>query len=70
MSIKKFTVLCTVPSGEVKEYEFGVLLDILINRNNDAHKVEKLFQFGPNLLAGQRIDGAEVNMLGYSFIKK
>lgn len=67
---KNFTVLCTVPGGAVKEYEWQILLGIIIDRNTKASQVERIFTMGPSLLKGETVDGADVNMLGYSFIMK
>lgn len=67
---KNFVVLCTVPGGSVKEYEWSILLGIIIDRNVKASQIENVFQMGPALLRGETVDGADVNMLGYTFIMK
>lgn len=68
--VVNFTVLCTVPSGEVKEYEWQILLGIVIDRNVSAHQIEKTFDMGPALMRGEIVDGSDINMKGYSFVKK
>jgi hypothetical protein len=68
--VKNFVVLCTVPGGVVKEYEWKILLGIIIDRNVKATQIERIFDMGPALLRGEVVDGKDVNMLGYSFIMK
>lgn len=62
-----FEVECVKPNGEVVKHKYHKLLDVLIERNNDAKKVMALFECCDRIKAGETVDGEACNMKGYTF---
>ncbi len=67
---KDFAVIVTKPDGTVKEMFYSTIIGVVIERNDDAKGVMKIFEAADKIKAGDEVDGADINMKGYSFKRK
>lgn len=62
-----FEVKCVKPNGEVVTHKYHKLLDVLVERNNNAKKVRNLFECCDRIRAFELVDGIDCEMKGYTF---
>ncbi len=67
---KDFMVTVTKPDGTVKEMFYSTIISVIIERNDDAKGVMKIFEAADKIKAGEQVNGDSINMKGYSFKKK
>lgn len=67
---KDFAVFVTKPDGTTKEMFYSTIIGVVIERNDDAKGVMKIFEAADRIKAGFEVDGADINMKGYLFKKK
>ena len=62
-----FDVTCITPKGITKVLPYHKVLDVMIEQNNSAAKIMALFESCDRIRAGELVDGADCEMVGYSF---
>ncbi len=67
---KDFMVEVTKPDGTVKEMFYSTIIGVVIERNDDAKGVMKIFEAADKIKAGDLVAGDDINMKGYSFKRK
>ena len=67
---KDFAVFVTKPDGTTKEMFYSTIISVIIERNDDAKGVMKIFEAADKIKAGELVSGDDINMKGYSFKKK
>lgn len=67
---KDFIVVVTKPDGSEKELYYSNIIGVIIERNDDAKAVMKIFEAADKIKAGEQVNGDDINMKGYFFKKK
>ena len=67
---KDFAVFVTKPDGTTKEMFYSTIIGVVIERNDDAKAVMKIFEAADKIKAGELVAGDDINMKGYSFKRK
>ena len=67
---KDFMVEVTKPDGTTKEMFYSTIIGVVIERNDDAKAVMKIFEAADKIKAGELVAGDDINMKGYFFKKK
>ncbi len=67
---KDFSVIVTKPDGTTKEMFYSTIISVIIERNDDARGVMKIFEAADKIKAGELVAGEDINMKGYSFKRK
>ena len=67
---KDFAVFVTKPDGTTKEMFYSTIISVIIERNDDAKGVMKIFEAADKIKAGELVSGNDINMKGYFFKKK
>ena len=67
---KDFMVEVTKPDGTTKEMFYSTIIGVVIERNDDAKAVMKIFEAADRIKAGFEVDGNDINMKGYLFKRK
>lgn len=62
-----FLVIVTKPDGSSKELYYSSIIGVIIERNDDAKGVMKIFEAADAIKAGVEVNGDEINMKGYTF---
>ena len=67
---KDFAVFVTKPDGTTKEMFYSTIIGVIIERNDDAKGVMKIFEAADKIKAGELVNGDDINMKGCSCKRK